>query len=417
MVLLHIVHSFADSHTSLNGIQLVLLGNRVNDQDTAGNAHLSLDLHDLSQLSGCIHTIGEAESAAAYHVLGHLVCAVADDRNTLCLQVFHGQIQIQDRLCTGTYDHHSVVCQGLKVGGDIHGLLRADLSAADTGTAGDRAADHSCCRYSCRDGHNAVRPLGQKDRDISCGCLKDRAAFILQIIDLIIGQADVDDAADNGDESRACAVVSDGLLHILGEIIDSGIDHAAESSCTFHDNDRFARIDCMLYFVGEDDIVLCCIVDLDFLKHVLICCGSFLMDCGEELDKSHPGIDIVMEIRGSDQFAVIREKIAGGRLIKIIFQGKLFFAGFNLLQPGHIHQFFCLYAEPSVRKDIEPADASAVADHSAADRLHDIILIFIEGDDILGSIFGADSLDADMVRGDRNRNITHHDLLARITKG
>ena len=115
----------------------------------------------------------------------------------------------------------------------------------------------------------------------------------------------MDHAVDNCDKSGAGAVIPDGFLHSLCKIVDSGIDHAAESSSAFHDNEGLAGIDGMLYLIREDDIVLGRVVDFDILKHILICCGSFLMDCGEHLDKEHPCIDIVMEIRCGDQIAVI----------------------------------------------------------------------------------------------------------------
>src|SRR6266487_5466192 len=78
-------------------------------------------------------------SSTLPHIEGRkFICLPSQHRHSLRLQVFQGQIQIEDGFCTGTNDQDRCATQFRQVSRDIHVCLCSTMYTADT-TCGKKA--------------------------------------------------------------------------------------------------------------------------------------------------------------------------------------------------------------------------------------------------------------------------------------
>ncbi len=157
---------------------------------------------------------------------GQLLGAVAQHGHAVGLQVLQGQAQVQDGLGAGTHHHDWGVGQLLQVGGDVHGGLRTPVDAADAASGEDFDARHVGDHHGGGDGGGAVGLAGAQHRQIPAAGFGDGLALLAQVLDLLLGAAGLQAAAQDGDGGGHRAVVPDDLLHLEGGLHVLGIGHA-----------------------------------------------------------------------------------------------------------------------------------------------------------------------------------------------
>src|SRR6266446_10005125 len=133
----------------------------------------------------------QTPAAIAYIESWKLIGLPANYGYTLCLQVFQGQVQVQDRFCPGADDKYRCATQFRQVGGDVHACFSASMHSSDT-PGGEEANPHhtraqycsrhcSCARPACCQCYCQVAPAHLQD--MLC-----RA----QALNLVPGKADND---------------------------------------------------------------------------------------------------------------------------------------------------------------------------------------------------------------------------------
>ena len=199
-----------------------------------------LGLEDLGQLLRGVDLIVHGQAGLAGVEGGQLLGLVAQDGDAVGLQILQGQLQIQDGLGPGADDHHVGLAQLFQVGGDIHGGLCAAMHAADAAGGEDLDARHVGDHHGGGHGGGAVSPLGDQHSQVPAGSLGHGLALLAQVLDLVLGQAGLQAAAQNGDGGGDCAVGTDDLLDLEGSLHVLGVGHPVGDDGGFQRHDGLA---------------------------------------------------------------------------------------------------------------------------------------------------------------------------------
>ena len=221
----------------------VLLRDRVRDEHAGLEAEVTLRLEDRSQILRRVDARVDAEAALAGVERGQLVRAVAEHGHALRLQILQRQAEVEDGLRARAHDHDRRLRQLLQVGGDVHGRLGAAVHAADAAGGKDGDARHVGDHHRRGDGGGAVRD----DRQVAAGDLGDLAPALAEVGDLLLGQAGLQAAAEDGDGGGHCTVVAQGLLDEQRRFDVFRIGHAVGDDRALERDDRAAVCERLLH--------------------------------------------------------------------------------------------------------------------------------------------------------------------------
>src|SRR6218665_819846 len=76
---------------------------------------------------------------------GEIVGPVGDDRHAMCLEILHGQTQIEDALRSSANDRDLRTGELNQVRGDIHGPFRSSMHSSDA----RRREERDVCQLRC----------------------------------------------------------------------------------------------------------------------------------------------------------------------------------------------------------------------------------------------------------------------------
>ena len=114
------------------------------------------------------------------------------------------------------------------------------MHAADAAGGKDLNACHVGDHHRRGDGGGAVRAARADDRQIAAGDLGDLAPGLAEVGDLLLGQAGLQAAAEDGDGGGNGAVVAQGLLDEQGRLDVFRIGHAVGDDRALERDDRAA---------------------------------------------------------------------------------------------------------------------------------------------------------------------------------
>lgn len=126
-------------------IKRILLRYRVGDDKTAVQTELPLRIHHGCDFFWSIQTEIDAKAALSCEEGRELIRAIADDRHPLCLQVFEGTADIENRLASGAYDCEARLRQLGQVSRHVPGDFAFAVNTADA--ACGKNAD--ACQLGC----------------------------------------------------------------------------------------------------------------------------------------------------------------------------------------------------------------------------------------------------------------------------
>ena len=98
---------------------------------------------------------------------GQFLGAVADDGYAFSLQVLECESQIENRLGSGTDDHHGGHGQFLEVGADVHGGFGTAVHAADAAGGKHLDARHGGNNHSRGYGGGSVLATGDEHGQVT----------------------------------------------------------------------------------------------------------------------------------------------------------------------------------------------------------------------------------------------------------
>ena len=114
------------------------------------------------------------------------------------------------------------------------------MHAADAAGGEDLDASHVGDHHGGGHGGGAVSPLGDQHSQVPAGSLGHGLALLAQVLDLVLGQAGLQAAAQNGDGSGDCAVGTDDLLDLEGGLHVLGVGHPVGDDGGFQGYDGLA---------------------------------------------------------------------------------------------------------------------------------------------------------------------------------
>ena len=113
-----------------------------------------------------------------------------------------------------------------QVGGNVHRSLGSAVNAAYAAGGEDLDAGHRGYDHGGGYRGGAVLSPGDEHRQVAAGGLGDRLPLLAEVLYLILAEACLEAAADDGDGRGHCAVVAYGLLHAQGRLHVLRIGHA-----------------------------------------------------------------------------------------------------------------------------------------------------------------------------------------------
>ena len=241
-------HGLVDGLVDDLVIHGVFLGDGIGHQHTAAQTHVLLHIEGLGQLGGSVDAVVHLEAGLPGVEGRQLLGAVADDGNAVGLQIFQRQAQVQNGLGAGADHHDGGVGQLLQVGGDVEGLLSAPVDAADAAGGEHLNTGHVSDDHGGGNGGGTVPALGHQNGQVPAAGLGDAGAGLAQVIDLSLGQAGLQAAADDGDGGGYCAVFADDLLHVQGSLHVLGIGHTVRDDGGFQSHHGAALLQGLLHF-------------------------------------------------------------------------------------------------------------------------------------------------------------------------
>ena len=125
----------------------------------------------------------------------------------------------------------------------MHAADAAGGEHLDTGHVGD---DHGGGH-----GGGTVPALGHQNGQVTAAGLGDAGAGLAQVIDLSLGQAGLQAAADDGDGGGNGTIFADDLLHVQSGLHVLGIGHAVGDDGGFQSHHGAALVQSLLHF-GSD---------------------------------------------------------------------------------------------------------------------------------------------------------------------
>ena len=194
-------------------------------------------MEGLGQLLRRVELIVDAEAGLARVERRQLARAVADDGHAVGLEVFERQTEVEDGLRARAHDHDGGVGQLFEVGGDVERLLRAAVHAADAAGGEHADARHVGDHHRGGDGASAVLALRDEHRQVAAGSLRDARAGAAEVVDLILGKARLEAAADDGDGRGHGARLTDDALDLERGLHVLGIGHAVGNDGGFERHD------------------------------------------------------------------------------------------------------------------------------------------------------------------------------------
>ena len=198
---------------------------------------------------------------------GQLLDAVAQHGYAVGLQILQGQPQVQNGLGPGAHHHHGGVGQLLQVGGDVHGGLRPPVDAADAAGGEHPDARHVGDDHGGGNGGGSVLPLGHQDGEVPAAGLGHARARLAQVINLLVGEARLQAAAQDGDGGGDGPVLPDDALHLQSGFHVLGIGHAVGDDGGFQGHHRLPGFQGFLDFRGDVQILVH-VHDADLQKYM-----------------------------------------------------------------------------------------------------------------------------------------------------
>ena len=208
------------------GVHGVLLGDGVGHQDAPVEAQVVLGLQDLGQHLGAVHLVVHLQAGGPGVEGGELLGLVAQDGDPLGLQVFQGELQVQDGLGPGADHHHVGLAQLLQVGGDVHGGLRPPVDPSDAPGGEEFDPRHVGDHHGGGHGGGPVGPLGHQDGQVPAGGLGDLLPLLAQVLNLRRGEAGLQPPPQDGDGGGDSPVLADDLFHFQSGLHILGVGHA-----------------------------------------------------------------------------------------------------------------------------------------------------------------------------------------------
>ena len=244
-----------DDLVHLDGIHGVLLGDGVADHGAALEADVPLCLHDLGDGLLVRAVVVQLEAGGAAVERGQLIGAQAEDGHAVRLKILQRQAEVENALCASADDADRRVGKLLKVGRNVHRGLCAAMHAADA--AGGKETDAGVGRDDHgrgdggRTGHSG-RKIGRK---IAAADLADAvgAAHALQ---LLLIQADLHLAVQNGDGRGDSALLADDALDLTAEFKILRIRHAMAQNGGFQRDNRLVLTQSLLYLRRNGQIIM-----------------------------------------------------------------------------------------------------------------------------------------------------------------
>ncbi len=157
--------------------------------------------------------------------------------DALSLQHFERALDVEDGLDAGAEDGDGRAAELRQIGGDVHRDFAAAVDAADASRCHDLDADHVGDQNRARDGRRAVFLFGDDVGQIAARALVAGFSVFSKELELLVGEADVDSACDDGDRGGNRAVSTDDVLEVAGALDVLGIRHSVG------DDGRFERDD------------------------------------------------------------------------------------------------------------------------------------------------------------------------------
>ena len=255
-VLLRVLHGLGNGAVDDCLVHGVLLGNGVGDEEAAAQPQLALDVEGLGKLGGRVELVVDAKAGLAGIERGQLVRAVADDGDAVGLEVFEREAEVENGLRARADDHDGGVCQLLKVGGDVEGLLRAAVHAADAAGGEHANARHVGDHHRGGDGARAVLALRDEHGQVAAGGLGNARAGAAEVVDLFLGKAGFEPSADDGDGGGHGARVANNLLDLERGFNVLRVGHAVGNDGGFERHDGLAGFERLGDLGGDVQILV-----------------------------------------------------------------------------------------------------------------------------------------------------------------
>ncbi len=228
-----------DEGVDLIGLHRRFLRHRVADHHAAGHAELPLGADEGRLFFRRIDLEVGLEAAVAGEEGGEGRLADAHHRYAMGLQVFEGEADVEDGLHARAHHRHAGMGQLLQVGRDVEAGLGAAMHAADAPGDEDFDAGQGGADHGRGHGGGAQLALGQHVGQVAAAHL-DRIRRGTQQLQLVVGQADADLAADDGDGGRHGARVADHLLDFARGVHVLRIGHAVRDDGRLQGDDGLA---------------------------------------------------------------------------------------------------------------------------------------------------------------------------------
>ena len=153
------------------------------------------------------------------------------------LEIFERQSEVENGLRARAHDHDGGVGQLFEVGGDVERLLRAAVHTADAAGGEHADARHVGDHHRGGDGARAVLALRDEHGQVAAGSLRDARAGAAEVVDLFLGKARLEPAADDGDGRGHGAGLTDDALDLERGLNVLGIGHAVGNDGGFERHD------------------------------------------------------------------------------------------------------------------------------------------------------------------------------------
>ena len=172
------------------------------------------------------------------------------------LKVLERQAEVENGLRARADDHDGGAGQLFKVGGDVEGLLRAAVHAADAAGGENADARHVGDHHRGGNGARAVLALRDEDGQVAAGSLRDARAGAAEVVDLFLGKARLQAAADDGDGRGDRARVTDDSLDLERRFDVLRVGHTVGDDGGFERHDGLAGFESLGDLGGDVKILV-----------------------------------------------------------------------------------------------------------------------------------------------------------------
>ena len=261
-------------------------------------ADVPLGLHDLRNRLFVLAVVIQLKAGGAAVERGQLIRAQTQNGNALRLEIFQRQAEVENALCTRADDTDGGVGQFLQVGGDVHRLFCAAMHTANTAGGEESDACHGGDEHGGCNGGRAGHAGCQIHSHVTAADLAD--ALSLAHDEQFFGvQANLQLAAHDRGRCGNSALCTDDLFDLVRKLHVLRIRHTVAQNGGFQCDDRLARVDGLLNFRGNRQIILQIHMNNSFQMGV-----QDQMRCASRISSSSAVLIFGLMVRSCDTAAI-----------------------------------------------------------------------------------------------------------------